>query len=99
MTAASFTEGESKAIDELLRPERLEDGSEPEQRVIYCGISWDHYLAFDKRLGDDRPGPRLYFLDRELEIMTTSNKHEYNKKWIADLLAIYFEEKAVEVFP
>ncbi len=54
----------------------MADGTEPKRRVVYCAVSWDRYLAFDKRLGDDRPGPHLYYLDRELEIMTTSHEHD-----------------------
>ncbi len=51
------------------------------------------------KLGDDRPGPRLYYLDGELEIMTTSNEHERIKEWIGDLLADYFFETGVEIMP
>src|SRR5437660_11695845 len=53
----------------------------------------------DKKLGDDRPGPRLYYLDGELEIMNTSNEHERIKKWIADFFADYFMEAGVEIMP
>ena len=60
------------ALEELLRPDTLADGAEPEQRIVVSGISWDRYLLLDKKLGDDRPGPRLYYLEGELEIMTTS---------------------------
>jgi Uma2 family endonuclease len=91
-------EGRS-SVDELLRPESLPSGAEPEQRVVYCGISWSRYLIFDKRLGDDRPGPRLYYLDGELEIMTTSNEHERIKKWIGSLLEVYFEVIGTEIMP
>jgi Uma2 family endonuclease len=91
--------GAESALNELLRPEPLADGTEPEQRVVYCPISWDRYLAFDKKLGDDRPGPRLYFLAGELEIMTTANEHERIKKWIGDLLADYFFAAGIEIMP
>jgi len=86
-------------LDELLRPEPLSPGAEPEQRVVFCGISWNRYLAFEKKLGDDRPGPRLYYLEGELEIMTTSNEHERVKRWIGDLLADYFLETGIEIMP
>jgi len=72
---------ETRALAELLRPEPLPDGAEPEERLIVCGVSWQRYLALDKALGDNRPGPRFYYLDGELEIMTTSNEHERIKKW------------------
>ena len=84
---------------ELLRPEPLADGAEPEARVVHCGISWDRYLAFDKALGDDRPGPRLYYLEGGLEIMTTSNEHERVKKWIGGFVEDYFLESGIEIMP
>jgi Uma2 family endonuclease len=90
---------EASASLELLRPEPLASGGEPEERVIICGISWDRYLAFDQALGEDRPGPRLYYREGELEIMTTSNEHERIKKWIGGFLEIYFEHLGMEVTP
>jgi Uma2 family endonuclease len=86
-------------VEELLRPESLPNGAEPEQREVHCGISWSRYLTFDQWLGDDRPGPRLYYLDGELEIMTTSNEHERIKKWIGGLLEVYFEVIGTEIMP
>ncbi|HEY0455736.1 MAG TPA: hypothetical protein VGE41_05140, partial [Verrucomicrobiae bacterium] len=87
------------ACVEHLRPAPLANGAEPEERVVISGISWDDYLAFDKSLGDDRPDPRLFYLEGELEIMTTSNEHERIKKWISGLLDIYFDEIAQEINP
>jgi hypothetical protein len=77
--------GKAPTFAELLRPDHFEDGNVPEERVVHCGISWERYLALDKALGDDRPGPRFYYLDGELEIMTASNEHERDKKWIGIL--------------
>ena len=76
----------------MLRPDLLVDGHEPEQRAVHENLSWERYLALDKALGDDRPGPRFYYLDGTLEIMTTSDEHERVKKWISGFLEIYFEE-------
>ena len=90
---------ETRALAELLRPEPLADGSEPEERLIICGISWERYLALDKALGDDRPSPRCYYLNGDLEIMTTSNEHERIKKWIGGFLEVYFEENDIEIMP
>src|SRR5256885_560743 len=90
---------EGHACAELLRPEPLADGAQPEERVVVCGISWNRYLAFDKFLGADRPVPRLYYLDGELEIITTSKEHERIKKWIAGFLEIYFDHIGTEVMP
>ena len=90
---------ETRSFFELLRPEPLADGSEPEERIVVCGRSWSRYLALDKELGDDRSAPRFYYLDGDLEIMTTSNEHERIKKWIADFLADYFMEAGIEIMP
>ena len=89
----------SREFAALLRPEPLPDGTDPEARVILCGLSWQRYLDLDKALGDDRPGPRFYYLDGELEMMTTSNEHERIKTWIGDLLAIYFDQIDAEIMP
>src|SRR5271169_3566345 len=92
-------EEEMRAFAELLRPEPTADGFESEERLVICGVSWERYLALDKALGDDRPGPRLYYLEGELEIMTTSNEHERIKEWIGGLLEIHFDETRTEVSP
>jgi Uma2 family endonuclease len=84
---------------EALRPDLRVNGAEPELRVLYSDISWKRYLEFDKQLGNDRPGPRLYYLDGELEIMSTSDEHERIKKWIATLLEVYFEHAGIEIMP
>ena len=91
--------GEAEVITELLRPDIRFKGVEPEQRVVYSDISWGRYLALDKELGDDRPGPRLYYLDGQLEIMGTSEEHERIKKWIAGLLELHFDEIGIEIMP
>jgi Uma2 family endonuclease len=88
-----------RSLVPLLRPEPTADGFEPEERVVICGVSWERYLALDHALGDDRSGPRLDYLDGELEIVTTSQEHERIKKWIGDLLAVYFEEAGIEIVP
>ena len=90
---------ESRPFAQFLKPEALPGGEEPEDRVVFCGVSWNRYLAFDKALGDNRPVPRFYYLDEELEIMTTSKEHERIKKRLADLMAAYFEEAGIEEVP
>ncbi len=100
MVAPAVTHhGEESALDDLLRPEPLADGTEPEQRVVYCATSWNQYLTFDKKLGDDRPGPRLHYLDGEPEIVTTSNEHERVKEWIGGFMGIYFDQAEIEIMP
>ena len=83
----------------FLTPAPLADGREPESRVVYSGISWDNYLAFDKALGGDRPGPRFYYLDGELEVMSTSDEHERIKKWLGGCMEDYFLEAGLETRP
>lgn len=91
--------GAEAALEDLLREEPETLRLAPEQRVVFCGVSWNRYLALDKKLGDDRPGPRLYYLDQELELMTTSNEHERIKKWIGGFLDIYFDQTRIEIMP
>lgn len=96
---AAIRSGDEISRDELLRPEPLADGTEPEQRVVYCPVSWNRYLAFDKVLGNDRSGPRLYYLDGGLEIMTTSSEHERIKKWISGCVEDYLLEYGINTVP
>src|SRR4051812_47720223 len=88
--------GNGAGLDDLLKPDATA-GVDPEQRVVYFGISWDRYLAIDKKLGDDRSIPQLYFLDGQLEIMTLSNEHERIKKMIGGFLEDYFLDAGIEI--
>ena len=46
MVATLLSAGASSPeLAELLRPERLPNGTEPEERIILCGLSWQRYLA------------------------------------------------------
>ena len=40
----------SREFADLLRPEPLPDGTDPEERMIFCGISWQRYVDLDKAL-------------------------------------------------
>ena len=80
----------ARAYVEFLRPQSTKEGLEPEGRVVHCGVSWEDYLAFDQALGDNRPSPRFYYLDGDLEIMTLSAEHERIKRLLASLMDIYF---------
>lgn len=100
MTAASLAHPlQATSFAELARPEPLPDGTEPEERVVIYGIGWKRHLALDQALGDDRPGPRFYYLNGDLEIMSTSDEHERIKKWIADMMADYFFDNHIEIMP
>jgi Uma2 family endonuclease len=59
-----------------------------EERVIVTGVTWQEYEAFLSLL-TDHPGVRLYYLEGELEIMTTSPEHERTKSMLARLVEHY----------
>jgi len=90
---------EQIVFDELLRPEDPTTGLQPEHRIVFSPVSWDRYLDVDKKLGDDRPGPRLYYLEGQLELMTTSHEHERIKEWLGSLLDIFFDQIGADVIP
>ena len=77
----------------------LPSGIMPEERAVIFGMGWERYLGFDKALGDDRPGPRLYYLDGDLEIMSTSKEHERIKEYIGDFMADFFWETQTQNMP
>lgn len=87
------------AITRLAKPERLPGGYEPEERLVIGGIGWEGHLALDEALGHDRPGPRFYYLDGDLEIMSTSDEHERIKKWIGGCMEIFMEEREIRNMP
>src|SRR3989442_14915287 len=74
-------------------------GTPGEERVVLCGVNWEQYLRLDKELGHDRPAPRLYWFDGQLEIMTTSLQHERLKEWLGSLIEDYLFETGIEAFP
>lgn len=88
---------EIRSLLELWQPDLLVDGNEPERRVVLSGLSWERYLEWDKTLGDDRSGPRLYYFDGELEVMSVSREHERVKKRLADCLTIHFDQIGMDV--
>ena len=84
MVTSLFIDPRQRAeLVEVMHPEPLAGGIEPEERLVYSGLGWKGYLALDKVLGDDCPGPRLYYLDGDVEIMSTSDEHERIKNWLA----------------
>ncbi len=70
-----------------------------EDRLMFSGFTWEGYQALDDALGHDRSSPRLYFFEGEVEIMSTSAKHEELKKWLADLIAQFFLAKGIRAYP
>src|SRR2546427_205333 len=103
MIVELFTEPKARRpFEKVFRPAT---GSGPngaalgEERMVLCGVSWEQYELLDKEFGHDRPAPRLYWFDGQLEIMTTSLKHEKLKEWLGSLLEDYFFETGIETFP
>ena len=88
-----------RPLAEYLQPRGEQPGQEPEERVVFGGVTWENYLALDRALGDDRPGPRLYYLEGELEIMTTSAKHELVKTYLGDMVGDFMFERGISAFP
>ena len=69
-----------------------------EELYITTGTSWQTYETLLAKMGD-RSGYRVAYLDGTLEIMSPSRRHEGEKKRIATLLEVYFEETDTEYFP
>lgn len=90
MSAAAHTEGLAPdlPVEKFLHPDLLIEGELPERRISSGGISWSRYLTIDGVLGNERINPRLYYLEGQLEIVTTSNIHEH----IKGLLELLVEE-------
>jgi Uma2 family endonuclease len=59
-----------------------------DQRVFLHGVSWAQYEALLAVRGDDA-GPRMTYLEGELELMSPSRDHESIKTLFARLLEIY----------
>lgn len=62
----------SDRFEALKRTELPEDRLAPEARVILRRAGWYLHLTLEKALGDNRPEPRLYYLDGDCEILSTS---------------------------
>jgi len=70
-----------------------------EERLVLSGVSWERYLEVDAAFEDDRQDPRLYYLEGELEIMSTSVLHDKIKKWLGDFIGDFLFESGLEAFP
>ena len=95
MLEVQFREPLARAFQKVPLGPKEETG---EDRVVVGGVSWEQYLAFDEARGADNSRPKLYYLDDELEIMTTSRRHERLAKWLGEMLADYLLESDFEVF-
>ncbi len=86
MLEVQFREPLARAFQKVPLGPKEEPG---EDRVVVGGVSWEQYLAFDEARGADNSRPKLYYLDDELEIMTTSRRHERLSEWLGEMLADY----------
>ena len=86
----------ARAIQKAPRDPHLQPG---EDRIVVGGVSWEQYLAYDEERGADRSRPRLYYLDEELEIMTTSRSHERLSECLGEMLADYLLTTDREAIP
>lgn len=69
------------------------DATDVDLVVVLPNVSWEMY----RQLADARPKsrPKMAYLDGELEVMTTSIRHESVKKWLARLLETYVGVKKI----
>jgi len=65
--------------------------------VVLRNISWAQYEEIDRARGQDVVKPRMYYLDGELELMSTGRRHEIDKKLLARLVECYAEEARVSL--
>ena len=79
-----------------LRPPVPRFEADHDHVIVLRGVSWSHYESLLEARGE-KPQPRFAYLDGVLEIMTTSQRHEVDKKLIARLLEAYAEEAHLEI--
>lgn len=60
-----------------------------DQRVRMHDVSWDTFETILRSRGD-RPGPKMTYLDGELELMSPSMDHEHIGRTIGSILDVYF---------
>nr|WP_246141508.1 Uma2 family endonuclease [Hyella patelloides] len=70
------------------------EASDPEERFITSGVSWEAYESLLASLGD-RSSFRVSYLLDTLEIMSPSRNHELDKENIGRLLEAYLEENRI----
>jgi Uma2 family endonuclease len=72
------------------------DGAVRDHIVVLHQIPWEQYVALNDARGEGSH-PRFAYLDGELEIMTTSERHELVKTMIARLVEAFAEEMKVSL--
>src|SRR5687768_5909046 len=69
-----------------------------DQRVVMHGVPWSHYEA-QLALRGDVSGPRMSYLEGDLEIMSPSRDHERIKSYIGRLIEAYALETGLDLSP
>jgi Uma2 family endonuclease len=69
---------------------------DPDQHVVLRGMSWHDFEALLAIRGD-RAGVRMYYLDGEIELMSSTKIHESRKKTLARLLEVWAMESDIEL--
>lgn len=67
---------------------------EEDQHVVLRAMSWQDFEVLLAIRGD-RPGVRMYYLDGEIELVSSTKIHEGRKKTLARLLEIWAMESDV----
>jgi Uma2 family endonuclease len=67
-------------------------------RVVVHNVPWDRYVALTESLVNN-PGLRTTYVSGNLELMSTSNLHEWLKKRLGRFLEIIAEEFGVSIQP
>lgn len=67
-----------------------------DQVVMLRKISWEQYDAIDRARGDARQ-PLIAYLDGELELVTTSERHEWIKILLGRLVDVFAEERGLRL--
>jgi Uma2 family endonuclease len=72
------------------------DRVELDHHVVLRGMAWKDYEVLLAIRGD-RAGVRLYYLDGEIELMSSTRDHQGNKKMLARLLEMWAVEASVDL--
>lgn len=74
----------------------LLDDEDVEQRIVLHSMRWRDFERLLAVRGD-RAGPRMYFLDGEIELMSPGSIHEFRKTKLARLLETWALESDVDL--
>lgn len=67
-----------------------------DQVVVLRNVTWQQYDAIERARGD-APQPLVAYLDGELELVTTSSRHERIKVLLGRLVDVYAEERGLRL--